>query len=64
MDFPKLKLGSVLPTPPNPHTITELKNNDDLAKQHSHDYKIAIISIIGGGVAGFISSMIVWLITK
>lgn len=64
MKIPKLPRGSIIPTPPNWNNLLELKENETLRKQYIHDYKIAILGIVGGGITGFISSIIVWLITK
>ena len=33
-------------------------------QQYRHDWKIAIFNTIAGGVAGFITSLVFWLIKK
>lgn len=33
-------------------------------KQNRHDWLIAIFSVLGGAVSGFLTSLIFWLITK
>lgn len=40
------------------------KNEKELRKkQFSHDWKIAIFSTLGGAVAGFLTSLLFWLLT-
>lgn len=38
----------------------------DTAKkeQYKHDWIVATVSIIGGGIMGFIASILFWLLTK
>jgi hypothetical protein len=64
MQFPSLPKGSIIPNPPIMEDLTDLKENEKLRKQHSHDWKIAIFNVLAGGVAGLITSIIFWLITK
>lgn len=33
-------------------------------QQFQHDWKVAIFNAVAGGVAGFITSLIFWLVTK
>ncbi len=42
----------------------EAKAEQIRKQQYAHDWKIALFSTIGGAFAGFITSLIFWLITK
>lgn len=67
MDFkpPVMATGKVIPGGIlTPEKIKELKETERIKKQNAHDWKIAIFSTIGGGVMGFITSLIFWLVTK
>ena len=35
-----------------------------IKEQRQHDWKIAVFSTMGGSIAGLITSLIFWLITK
>lgn len=42
-----------------------LKNEKELRKkQFRHDWKIAIFSTLGGAIAGFLTSLLFWLLAK
>lgn len=40
------------------------KAEEDRKRQFRHDWRIAIFSILGGSISGFVTSLIFWLITK
>lgn len=42
----------------------ELKAKEDRKRQFRHDWRIALFSILGGAISGFITSLIFWLVTK
>ena len=51
--------------------LTELQQQELLSKeeqrkkeQRQHEYRLTLFNIIGGGIAGLITSLIFWLITK
>lgn len=63
--MPKMATGTVIPGGlMTSEKIKELKEQEQIRKQHLHDWKIAIFGTLGGGVMGFVTSLIFWLITK
>lgn len=64
MSLPKLPLGSVCPIPPRLPDLDKIEQTEQQRKQNAHDWFIAIFGIVGGGIAGFVSGLIVSLITK
>lgn len=54
----------------NSYIETLIKNKENekqerlRKKQFRHDWMIAVFSTIGGAVAGFITSLIFWLLSK
>ena len=63
MQLPKLPRGSVIPTINFISDTEKIINESKAKKQRRHDYKIAFIGIVGGFISGFLSSMLVYLIT-
>lgn len=63
MQFPKLSQGTVIPKSLIIKELEEAKRQEELRKQYIHDYKIAFLGIIGGGIMGLATSIIFWLIT-
>lgn len=39
------------------------KEKDREKRQFRHNWKIAIFGVLGGGIAGFITSLLFWLLT-
>lgn len=64
MQFPKLSQSTIVPESLIIKELEESKKKDETRKQHIHDYKIALLGIIGGGIMGLITSIIFWLITE
>lgn len=64
MQLPSLPRGSVIPNSSSISEIEKIIQENKIKEERIHDYKIAIFSTISGGIAGFISSMLVWLITR
>ena len=42
----------------------DIKERKKLKAQYSHEWKITIFNTLGGAVAGLITSILFWLITK
>lgn len=47
----------------NAQKAAEQNEKELRKKQFSHDWKIAIFSTLGGAVAGFLTSLLFWLLT-
>lgn len=46
------------------HVLKSTQEVKNQRKQFRHDWKIAIFGALGGSIAGFITSLIFWLLTK
>lgn len=63
MQLPSLPRGSVIPNFSSISEAEKIIQENKIKEERIHDYKVTILSVIGGGIAGFISSILVWLIT-
>ncbi len=63
---PKIATGKFVPggTKPIDIQLREAKEKYKEKQQRRHDWFIAMFSVIGGGIMGFITSLIFWWITK
>ena len=59
--IPRIATGQVVPSF---HNIQQAKEDEKERKQRKHDWRIAIFSVIGGGLMGLLASFIFWLCTK
>lgn len=57
---PSIVAGEVVPCSVYEKAAQEEKEK----KQRRHEWAIAIFGVIGGGIMGFVSSLIFWLCTK
>ncbi len=56
--------GRVVPHSVEMKIADEAKKAEELKSQRRHDWKIAIFNTFGGAIAGLVTSIIFWLITK
>lgn len=64
LNLPPIVQGTVVP-----HSIQEKFDKEEREKeqqkqQFRHDWKVELFGIIGGSIAGFITSLIFWFITS
>lgn len=64
MRIPNIVSGKVIPSGVDLEIIKQEKENMIRKQSRKHDWIIAIFSVIGGGVMGFLTSLIFWLCTK
>ena len=64
MQFPSLHRGSVIPNFSSISEAEKIIQENKIKEERIHDYKITIFSAIIGGITGFLSSMLVWIITR
>lgn len=64
LNIPDIANGSVIPHSIKEKLISEEKEKTLRKKQFHHDWIIAISSAAIGGIFGFLSSLVFWLITK
>lgn len=61
----RMKLPSIITGGVVPHYVYEKSAQEEKEhKQRKHDWRIALFSVLGGGVMGLITSFIFWLCTK
>lgn len=63
-NIPRLAKGTDMPAS---LAMLEMKKAEERAlrkKQYRHDWLIALFGVLGGSVAGFLTSLIFWLIGK
>lgn len=63
MKLPKIVTGEQLPAGVELALAKQAKEEAELRANRRHDWLIASFGVIGGGVMGFIASLIFWLIT-
>ena len=56
--------GCVLPYKVEEQFRREQREKQQLKEQRRHDYMVALFGCVGGGVMGFLTSLLFWLITK
>lgn len=59
---PKLAKGYFVPQCVELQQLEEEKQKTLKHQQFMHDWKIAIFSLVGGAISGFITSLIFWLL--
>ncbi len=64
IEIPKIAQGFVVPNCVIEAEIKEAKEKEERRNLYIHNWKVAIFSILGGGIMGFITSFIFWLIEK
>lgn len=64
LKLPSLINGTVVPRSVQEKIDQEERENERLKQQFRHDWKVEIFSVLGGSVAGLITSLIFWLITS
>ncbi len=63
-EMPEFAKGSVIPHSVIEKEFKEAKEAELRKRQYRHDWKITIFGTLGGAVAGLITSLIFWLLTK
>lgn len=63
-EMPEIAKGTVMPNVVVEKELKESKETALMKKQYRHDWIIAIFSTLGGAIAGLITSLIFWLLTK
>lgn len=63
IEIPAIARGEVLPHGIGEELMKQEKEKILLKQQHRHDWRIAIFGVVGGGVMGFLTSLLFWLIT-
>lgn len=61
---PLLTKGTVIPEFVLLNEMKEAKEKELRRKQFIHDWKIAIVSLLGGAISGFITSWIFWMLSN
>lgn len=64
IEIPAIARGEVLPHSVELETMMKEKEKLLLKKQRRHEWRMEIFSLIGGGIMGFITSLIFWLIER
>ena len=66
IEFPEplLAEGTVIPEFVLLNEMKEAKEKELRRKQFIHDWKIAIVSLLGGAISGFITSWIFWMLSN
>ena len=64
ISIPQLATRHFIPASLEAKILEEEKEEELRKKQFRHDWLIAIFSTIGGAIAGFVTSLIFWLLTK
>lgn len=62
--IPEYAKGTIIPNSVLARQLEEEKEKALRRKQFIHDWKIAIFSTLGGAIAGFLTSLIFWLVSK
>lgn len=61
---PQLAKGNFIPYFVLENELKEAKEKEERRKQFIHDWKIAIVSLLGGAISGFITSWIFWILSN
>lgn len=61
---PKLAKGTVLPESFLMSELKKAEENKARKMQYRHDWFIAIFGVLGGAIAGFLTSFAFWYLTK
>lgn len=64
LNLPKLPKGSIIPNPQFLSDAEQLIKDNEAKKQRKFEIKLELFSCIAGGIMGFVTSLIFWLITK
>lgn len=64
MKLPPLVKGQVVPYNVQEKQLQDERENSRRKIQYRHDWLIAIFSVVGGGIMGFLTSLIFWICTK
>lgn len=62
--IPEVAKGNIVPHSVLMKEYNDLKEKHEKKAQRRHDYIVALIGSISGGIMGLIASVIFWLITK
>lgn len=62
--IPDIAQGKVVPDIVWMKEMEEAKEKELRKKQFRHDWRIAIFSLLGGGIMGFVTSFVFWIITN
>lgn len=57
-DIPPISKGTIIPNGILEQQIKEAKEKELRKQQWKHDFRIALFSVVSGGIAGFITSVI------
>lgn len=63
MKLPKIVTGSQLPHGVEEVLMNQARIESERRANFRHDWLIALFGVIGGGVMGFLTSLVFWLLT-
>ena len=61
---PRLAKGNIVPDFVVLNELKEAKEKELRRKQFIHDWQIAIVSLLGGAISGFVTSWIFWALSN
>ncbi len=64
IEIPAIARGAVLPHGVEAELMNQEKEKILRKQQRRHEWRMEIFSLIGGGIMGFITSLIFWLIER